>query len=86
MIVETDALEIGYGGILRQRMHDKEQLARYHSSTSLSPQKNYSTMKKEFYLLYFVFPNFKMTYSTKNFSFRLITNLPNMFYEVMLRI
>jgi len=47
MIVETDALEIGYGGILRQRMHDKEQLVWYYSSIWLGLQQNYSTIKKE---------------------------------------
>jgi len=47
MIVETDASEIGYGGILRQRMHDKEQLVLYHSNIWLCPQQNYSTIKKK---------------------------------------
>ena len=48
MIVETDASDIGYGGILKQRIDPKtEQLVRYHSGLWLGPQKNYSTVKKE---------------------------------------
>ena len=49
MIVETDASELGYGGILKQRLQDQneEQLVRYHSGTWTGPQKNYSTVKKE---------------------------------------
>ena len=49
MIVETDASNIGYGGILKQRfMHSsQEQLVRFHSGIWLDPQKSYSTIKKE---------------------------------------
>ena len=46
IIVETDASDIGYRGILKQTMHDKEQLARYHSGIWLGPQQNYSTIKR----------------------------------------
>ena len=49
MIVETDASDIGYGGILKQRLesHSREQLVRFHSGLWLGPQQNYSTTKKE---------------------------------------
>jgi len=49
MIVETDASDIGYGGILKQciQQDSPEQLVRYHSGIWLGPQKNYSTIKKE---------------------------------------
>ena len=49
MIVETDASDIGYGGILKQRVSstDPEQLVRYHSGLWISAQQNYSTVKKE---------------------------------------
>ena len=40
MIVETDASDIGYGGILKQRMHDEEQLVRYHSGILGRSEKN----------------------------------------------
>ena len=47
MIVQTDTSNVGYGGILKQRMHDKEQLVHYHSGIWLGPQKNYSSMRRE---------------------------------------
>ncbi|KAK9668727.1 hypothetical protein RND81_13G081900 [Saponaria officinalis] len=34
-IVETDASDIGYGGVLKQKLHDEEQLVRFHSGSSL---------------------------------------------------
>jgi len=48
MIVETDASNIGYGGILKQRIGtQKEQLVRFHSWLWHGPQQKYSTSKKE---------------------------------------
>jgi len=47
MIVETDASDVGYGGILKQKIYDKEQLVRFHSGLWIGPQQNYSTIKKE---------------------------------------
>jgi hypothetical protein len=53
MIIETDASETGYGGILKQNMHAlsahpmHDQLVRFHSGVWLGSQKNYSTVKKE---------------------------------------
>ena len=49
MIVKTDALDIGYGGILKQKSesHLHEQLVRFHSRLWLGPQQNYSTIKIE---------------------------------------
>ena len=49
MILETDAPDIGYGAILKQRLdsHEHEQLVRFHSGLWLGPQQNYSTIKKE---------------------------------------
>ncbi|GLT54568.1 hypothetical protein SLA2020_277590 [Shorea laevis] len=43
-IVETDASDIGYGGILKQRVHSTqpEQLVRFHSGVWTSSQINYS--------------------------------------------
>ena len=48
-IVETDASDIGYGGILKQTTKDdaKEQIVRFHSDSRLATQQNYSTIKKE---------------------------------------
>ena len=49
MIVETDASEIGYGGILKQKLPQSKQesIVRFHSGVWLGPQKHYSTVKKE---------------------------------------
>jgi len=46
-MVKIDAPDIGYGGILKQRMHDKEKLVWYHYGIWLGPQQNYSTINKE---------------------------------------
>ena len=47
-IVETDASDLGYGGILKQKLSDeKEQITRFHSGCWNPAQKNYSTIKKE---------------------------------------
>ncbi|KAK2969373.1 hypothetical protein RJ640_028762 [Escallonia rubra] len=46
-IVETDASDIGYGGILKQKIDGKEQLVRFTSGHWNTAQQNYSTIKKE---------------------------------------
>ncbi|KAK2971279.1 hypothetical protein RJ640_001305 [Escallonia rubra] len=46
-IVETDASDIGYGGILKQKVDGKEQLVRFTSGHWNTAQQNYSTIKKE---------------------------------------
>ena len=47
-IVETDASDIGYGGILKQRDDSKqERLVRFTSGTWRNAQLNYNTIKKE---------------------------------------
>ena len=48
-IVEIDASEIGYDGILKQvaKNDAKEQIVRFHSDCWLTTQQNYSTIKKE---------------------------------------
>ncbi|XLR39170.1 hypothetical protein S83_023830, partial [Arachis hypogaea] len=49
LIVETDASELGYGGILKQipPNSSKEQIVKYHSGIWNQAQKNYPTVKKE---------------------------------------
>ena len=47
MIKETHESDTGYGGIHKQRTHDKEQLVHYHSGIWLGPQKNYSSIRRE---------------------------------------
>jgi len=68
LIVEIDASEVGYRGILKQRAQEssKEQIVRYHSSIWHPTQQKYSTIKKEI-LSIDVYKNFKMIYSIKSF-------------------
>ncbi|KAA0040829.1 polyprotein [Cucumis melo var. makuwa] len=47
LIIDTDASDIGYGGILKQELNEKISIVRYHSGIWNSAQKNYSTVKKE---------------------------------------
>ena len=48
-IVETDAFDIGYGGILKQRVFPEspEQIVRFYFGIWNNAQLNYSTIKKE---------------------------------------
>ena len=46
-IVETDASELGFGGILKQNIDGKEYLVRYVSGSWNDTQQKYSTVKKE---------------------------------------
>jgi len=47
-IIETDASDICYGGILKQRVHDQEYVIAYTSNHWNYAQLKYSTVKKEF--------------------------------------
>ena len=47
LIIDTYASDIGYGGILKQELHRKIFIVRYHFGIWNSAQKNYSTVKKE---------------------------------------
>lgn len=46
-IVKTDARNIGWGGILKHRTGDTEQIVYYASGTWNTVEKNYSTIEKE---------------------------------------
>ena len=46
-IVEINASDIGYGGILKQRKDGKEQVIQFTSKHWNTPQQNYSTIRKE---------------------------------------
>ena len=72
MIVETDASELGYGGILKQRLDDlKEELVRFHSGTWSDPQKNYSTIKKEILSIVLCISKFQDDLYNKKFLLRI---------------
>ena len=48
LIVETDASDLGFGGILKQKLKESpEQIVKYHSGAWNETQKKYSTVKKE---------------------------------------
>ncbi|KAA0032915.1 Enzymatic polyprotein [Cucumis melo var. makuwa] len=47
LIIDTDASDIGYGGILKQELNGKISILRYHSGIWNSAKRNYSTVKKE---------------------------------------
>ena len=47
LIVESDASNLGYGGILKQEYNNQVHIVRYHSGIWLGAQINYSTVKKE---------------------------------------
>ena len=46
-IIETDASNIGYDGILKQNFENKISIVRFHSGIWSGPQENYSIVKKE---------------------------------------
>jgi len=72
MIVETDASDIGYGGILKQRLATKiEQLIRFHSSLWHGPQQKYSTIKKEILAIVLCISKFQDDLFIKKFLLRI---------------
>ena len=73
MIVETDASDIGYGGILKQKIksHQAEQLVRYHSGLWVGAQTNYSTIKKEILAIVLCVTKFQDDLYFKKFLLRI---------------
>ncbi|CAN4118010.1 unnamed protein product [Withania somnifera] len=68
MIVETDASEVGYGGILKQKefLNSIEQLVRYTCGIWNSAQRNYSVVKKEVLSIVICVSKFQMILLIKN--------------------
>jgi len=71
MIVETDASDVGYGGILKQKLHDEEQLVRFHSRLRIGPQQNYCTIKKEILSIVLCISKFQEDLFFKKFLLRI---------------
>lgn len=46
-VVETDASDLGYGGVLKQMINGNNFVIRYYSGLQKSPMLNYSTITKE---------------------------------------
>ena len=68
-IVETDNFDMGYGGILKQvaKNDTKEQIVRFHFGSWSATHRITALLRKKFYLLYYVFQNFKMIFLIKIF-------------------
>ena len=65
LIVESDASNIGYGGILKQEYNNQVHIVKYHSRIWFGAKMNYTTIKikknkKKFYQWFYVFQNFKV--------------------------
>jgi hypothetical protein len=72
LIVETDASDIGYGGILKQNLNQSnEQIVRFYSGIWLGPQKNYSTIKKEILSIVLCISKFQDDLYNKQFLLRI---------------
>jgi cell division protein FtsB len=72
-IVETDASEIGFGGILKQLVSpgSPEQIVRFHSGSWNSAQSNYSTIKKEILSVVLCFTKFQSDLLNQRFLLRI---------------
>ena len=71
MIVETDASEKGYGGILKQKAENsQEQLVRFHSGAWNITQQKYSTIKKEILAIVLCISKFQDDLINKTFLLR----------------
>ena len=69
-IIETDASNIGYGGILKQDFQNKISIVRFHSSVWSGPQLNYSTLKKEILAIVLCIQKFQSDVFNKKFLLR----------------
>jgi hypothetical protein len=72
-IVETDASDIGYGGILKQKISpdSPEQIVRFHSGVWNKAQNNYSTIKKEILSIVLCIDKFQTDLINKKFLIRI---------------
>ena len=69
-IIETDASNIGYGGILKQAFQNKISIVRFHSGVWSGPQLNYSTVKKEILAIVLCIQKFQSDVFNKKFLLR----------------
>lgn len=72
MVVETDASEIGYGDILKQKISDEfgEQLVKFTLGNWKGTQKNYSTIKRKILAIVLCISKFQDDLINKIFSLR----------------
>ena len=69
-ITETDASNIGYGGILKQDFQNKISIVRFHYGVWSGPQLNYSTVKKEILAIVLCIQKFQSDVFNKKFLLR----------------
>ena len=87
MIVESDVSDIGYGGILKQKLGtQKEQLVRFHSGLWHGPQQKYSTIKKEILAIVLCVSKFQDDLFIKKFLLRIDCKSAKKFYKKMFKI
>ena len=72
-IVETDAFDIGYGGILKQRvsLESSEQIVRFYYGIWNNAQLNYSTIKKEILFIVLCISKFQSDLLNQKFLLRI---------------
>ena len=70
-IVETNASDLGYGGILKQKENNREQTVHYVSAHWNECQRNYSTIKKEILSIVLYISKFQSDLLNKNFLLRI---------------
>ena len=69
-IIETDASNIGYDGILKQDFENKIFIVIFYSSIWSGPQENYSTVKKEILAIVLCIQKFQSDVFNKKFLLR----------------
>ena len=70
-IVETDASDIGYGGILKQKRNQHEHIIQFTSGHWNDCQKNYSTIKKEILSIVLCITKFQSDLLNQKFLLRI---------------
>ena len=71
LIVESDASNLGYGGILKQEYNNQVHIVRYHSGIWLGAQINYSTVKKEVLSIVLCISKFQSDLINKKFLLKI---------------
>ena len=87
-IVETDASDIGYGGILKQRISPEspKQIVHFYSGIWNNAQLNYSTIKKDILSVVLCISKFQSDLLNQKFLLRIDCKNAKYVIEKMLRI
>ena len=81
MIVETNASEKGYSGILKQDNNERESLVRFHFGVWNSAQQNYTIVKKEVLAIVLFVQNFQGDLINKDFLVRTDSKASKFIFE-----